>query len=87
MNPPPHYDFPVTPWCLEKHMPSTGDTFVDSRRTDAIEYAFRIKDDIEQDLRKAAHCLLAAADHYAAIKKARIPKAFRSRSVARAKDK
>lgn len=62
---PGHYNFPVTPWCLQKHMPSTGNVFIDSRRTDAIEYAFRIKENLEEDLRKGAHCLLEAADHLA----------------------
>lgn len=59
---PPHYrPGGVTPWDLQRNMQSTGNVFVDARRTDAIEYAFRVKDDVVADLRKAAHCLLEAA--------------------------
>lgn len=54
---PPHYSGPVTPWDLEKCMQSSGSAFVDSRRTDAIEYCFRLKGDLIGDLRKARHCL------------------------------
>lgn len=54
---PPHYDKPVTPWHLEEHMESSGNAFVDSRRTDVIEYVFRIKDNLLEDLKKARHCL------------------------------
>lgn len=54
---PPHYSGPVTPWDLEKCMQSSGSAFVDSRRTDAIEYCFRMKGDLIGDLRKARHCL------------------------------
>ena len=57
---PKHYDKPVTPWDLERHMESSGNAFVDSRRTDAIEYCFRKKTDMLDDLRKARHCLDAA---------------------------
>lgn len=35
---------------------------MDSRRCDAMRYLFRVKADLEEDLRKAAHCLIAAAD-------------------------
>lgn len=59
---PDHYAGEVTPWDLERCMKSTGNAFVDSRRSDAIEYAFRIKDDPVEDLRKAAHCLIEAAN-------------------------
>lgn len=59
---PEHYAKPVTPWCLERHMESSGNAFVDSRRTDAIEYAFRMKGDLLEDLKKARHCLDAAID-------------------------
>lgn len=38
-------------------MKSSGDAFVDSRRTDVIEYCFRLKDDPLGDLKKARHCL------------------------------
>jgi len=38
-------------------MESSGNAFVDSRRSDAIEYAFRIKDNLLEDLKKARHCL------------------------------
>ena len=57
---PAHYDKPVTPWMLQEHMESSGNAFVDARRADAIEYAFRIKDDLKGDLIKAKHCLEAA---------------------------
>lgn len=58
---PAHYKTPVTPWCLERHMQSSGNAFVDARRSDAIEYCFRIKGgDLLGDLRKAQHCLAAA---------------------------
>lgn len=57
---PPHYAGVVTPWDLEKCMKSSGNAFVDARRTDAIEYAFRVKGgrgDMILDLKKARHCL------------------------------
>lgn len=54
---PKHYNKPVTPWDLERHMESSGNVFVDARRTDAIEYCFRMKDDLLADLKKARHCL------------------------------
>ena len=54
---PAHYAGAVTPWDLERCMTSSGNAFVDSRRTDAIEYAFRMKGDLAADLRKARHCL------------------------------
>jgi hypothetical protein len=57
---PPHYDKSVSPWDLEEHMESSGNAFVDSRRTDAIEYCFRVKSDLIGDLRKARHCIDAA---------------------------
>ncbi len=63
MKTPPHYDKPVTPWDLQRHMESSGDAFVDARRTDAIEYAFRMKGDLLGDLKKARHCLDAAIEH------------------------
>ena len=49
-------------------METTGNPFADARRADAIEYAFRIKDDPIGDLRKAAHCLLAAAEELEKVK-------------------
>ena len=42
---------------LEEHMESSGNAFVDSRRSDGIEYLFRIKDDLLSDLKKARHCI------------------------------
>lgn len=54
---PPHYAKPVTPWMLQEHMESSGSAFVDARRTDAIEYCFRMKGDLLADLKKARHCL------------------------------
>lgn len=59
-NRPAHYATPVTPWCLERHMQSSGSAFVDARRTDVIEYCFRNKGDLLGDLMKARHCLDAA---------------------------
>lgn len=57
---PKHYAGAVTPWDLERCMKSSGNLFVDARRTDAIEYIFRIKTDLLDDLRKARHNLDAA---------------------------
>jgi hypothetical protein len=54
---PSHYAGKVTPWDLQKSMGTSGNAFVDSRRTDAIEYCFRIKGNLLDDLRKAHHCL------------------------------
>lgn len=54
---PAHYDGAVTPWDLERCMKTSGNVFVDSRRTDAIEYCFRVKDDMLSDLKKARHCI------------------------------
>ena len=59
---PPHYDKPVTPWDLQRHMESSGNAFVDARRTDAIEYCFRMKGDLLADLKKSAHCIQAAIE-------------------------
>lgn len=60
METPAHYAGKITPWDLERCMRSSGNAFVDARRTDAIEYCFRIKGDLLEDLRKARHCLDAA---------------------------
>jgi hypothetical protein len=60
---PAHYAKGVTPWELERHMESSGSAFVDSRRTDAIEYCFRMKYDLLSDLKKARHCIEAAISH------------------------
>lgn len=57
---PKHYDKAVTPWDLERCMDSSGNAFVDARRTDAIEYCFRVKDSLLDDLKKARHCIDAA---------------------------
>lgn len=54
---PAHYQTAVTPWCLQKHMKSSGDLFVDARRTDVIEYVFRIKSNMLEDMKKARHNL------------------------------
>lgn len=59
---PKHYDKKVQPWDLERCMESSGDAFVDSRRTDIIEYVFRKKDNMLEDLKKARHCLDAAIE-------------------------
>jgi hypothetical protein len=59
---PKHYDKKVQPWDLQKCMESSGNAFVDSRRTDAIEYCFRNKGDMLGDLRKARHCIDAAIE-------------------------
>ena len=57
---PPHYQTPVSPWDLQKHMHTSGDAFVDARRCDAIKYIFRNKENLLEDLKKARHCLDAA---------------------------
>lgn len=59
---PPHYAGTVTPWDLERCMVSSGNAFVDSRRTDAIEYCFRMKGDLKGDLKKAKHCIESAIE-------------------------
>lgn len=60
---PAHYDKAVTPWDLERCMESSGNAFVDSRRTDVLEYVFRIKDNnLLGDLRKAQHCISVAIE-------------------------
>jgi hypothetical protein len=64
---PSHYNKPVTPWDLELHMESSGSAFVDARRTDTIEYAFRKKDNMLEDLMKARHCLDAAIQELSRI--------------------
>lgn len=43
-------------------MESSGSAFVDARRTDVIEYCFRMKGDLLGDLKKARHCLDAAIE-------------------------
>lgn len=62
MKTPDHYAGKVTPWDLQKCMKSSGDLFVDARRTDAIEYCFRMKDDLLDDLKKARHNLDVAIE-------------------------
>lgn len=58
---PPHYAGKVTPWDLQKCMTSSGNAFIDARRTDAIEYAYRMKGGaLREDLVKARHCLSEA---------------------------
>lgn len=59
---PDHYQSStgVTPWDLQRGMKSSGNAFVDGRRCDAIKYAFRVKQNMAEDLRKAAHCLMEA---------------------------
>lgn len=52
-----------TPWDLQKVMQTSGSCFVDARRTDAIEYCFRMKGDLLADLKKARHCLDEAIAH------------------------
>lgn len=50
----------VTPWELQRTMKSSGNAFVDSRRSDAIKYGWRMKGDnarLLEDLKKARHCL------------------------------
>ena len=55
---PPHYrPGGTTPWDLQQNMASSGDCFIDARRTDAIEYCFRLKGDLLGDLKKARHYL------------------------------
>ena len=57
MSTPEHYAGTVTPWDLQRSMKSTGNVFIDARRTDAIEYCFRLKGDLLDDLKKARHCI------------------------------
>lgn len=55
----------VSPWSLQKEMASSGNAFVDSRRADAIKYAFRMKGDLGkllEDMTKAKHCLEAGIE-------------------------
>ena len=55
-----HYQAETSPWDLQKSMKSSGNAFVDSRRSDAIRYAWRMKGDkkkLLEDLKKALHCL------------------------------
>ena len=57
-----HYGQGVTtsPWDLQQAMKSSGIVFVDARRTDVIEYCFRVKGDLpkmREDLSKAQHNL------------------------------
>ena len=59
---PKHYQAEVSPWDLQKHMPSSGNAFVDGRRCDAIKYIFRNKESLLEDLKKAKHCLEAAIE-------------------------
>lgn len=54
---PKHYKTKVSPWDLQKEMESSGNAFVDARRADAIKYVFRNKNDLLDDLKKAAHCI------------------------------
>lgn len=44
-----HYGRGLQPWDLQCHMESTGDVFIDARRTDVIEYVFRLKGNPEGD--------------------------------------
>lgn len=56
----------VQPFDLQKAMESSGDAFVDGARCVIIKYAARKKGDMKkmaEDLRKAAHYALAAAEH------------------------
>lgn len=66
---PAHYAGAVTPWDLQRCMKTTGSLFADARRTDAIEYLFRVKDDVIEDLRKAEHCCRAAREALENLKK------------------
>lgn len=62
---PSHYDKAIQPWDLQRCMESSGNLFVDARRTDVIEYAFRMKGDRKQlrdDLLKAIDCLKASVE-------------------------
>lgn len=48
----------LQPWDLQKDMLTWGSVFVDARRTDAIEYLFRVKGDRSkqlEDAKKALH--------------------------------
>lgn len=62
-----HYGNGLQPWDLQRDMPSTGDVFLDGRRTDVLEYVFRIKhgpdesglQGVRRDAIKAMHNLQA----------------------------
>jgi hypothetical protein len=58
---PKHYQGKVQPWDLQRGMKSWGSVFIDSRRTDAMEYLYRDKvGTVEQrlsDAKKALHCI------------------------------
>lgn len=40
-----HYGAGLQPWDLQCDMPTSGDVFIDARRTDVMEYVFRLKAD------------------------------------------
>lgn len=63
-----HYGDGLQPWDLQCHMKPSGDVFIDARRTDVIEYVFRLKADpsygcerkgLRADCEKAIHNLQA----------------------------
>lgn len=66
---PQHYKG-LDPWELQKAMKTSGSAFVDARRCDAIKYAWRMKGNLLEDLKKARHCLDGAIDELERIQKA-----------------
>lgn len=60
---PEHYGTGLTPWDLQRDMKSSGSLFVDARRTDIIEYAFRDKGQLKSDMEKIIHNAQAVLDH------------------------
>lgn len=71
-----HYGSELQPWDLQRHMPTSGDAFVDGRRCDILKYGFRIKGDLNKlkdDMKKVVHCAQAAIDE---IESMDAPKTF-----------
>jgi hypothetical protein len=57
---PAHYDKPVQPWDLIEGMESSGKVLVDHLRAASIEWTFRNKADLKEDLQKSVSALLKA---------------------------
>lgn len=66
---PSRYERVITPWDIEHCMKSSGNVFVDSRRTNAIEYCLCAKDDFLGNLKKARYCIDSAIKELEASQK------------------